>query len=296
MSRGFVEDGLGTGCVTPVPLRTVVEGVPGFADAVESGALDGDAEGIAAAPEGVAEGIVDGAAVADPDGIAVIDVVDAGTGVMGGGFLSSVAMIPNVTATPVSVASAAVTSATPNGRFPGFAFAAVAFALPADGLDPRDASPLGRLPASLACVAFAFGFALASTFALAGTAAPAASSDPTPSRVAALSPLASSGIDGRDERTGEPSSIVASSAFTAAGFATGSATNGSATGSSGTRARSSGATSCNAASIASAVAKRLLRSRASARATNAETGAGTDGSMVQTSGASRMQIERMTCS
>jgi hypothetical protein len=261
MSRGFVEVGLGTGCVFPVPLRTVVEGVPGFADAVEGGALDGDAEAADVAADGAVEGIADVVVESAADGTtrsaeelaaAVIDVVIDVVVIAGatGAFLSSVAITPNVTPTPASVAIAAVTSATPMGLPPG--------AFDDDDDDARTRSPLGRLP---------------------------------PSCVAALTPLPSSGIEGRDERTGDPPSIiVASSAFTT-GFATGSAT-----GSSGTRARSSGATSCSAASMASADAKRFARSRASARATNAEIGAGTDGSMARTSGASRMQIDRMTCS
>lgn len=53
---------------------------------------------------------------------------------------------------------------------------------------------------------------------------------------------------------------------------------------------------CSAASISSAFAKRSLRSRASARATNFETHSGMLGSSVRSSGASFMQIARMICS
>jgi len=76
MSRGFVEDGRGTGCVFPAPLR-MDEGVLGFADAVEGGAptLDGaasdalaDGVAVAADPDstGVSGGIADGATVEPP--------------------------------------------------------------------------------------------------------------------------------------------------------------------------------------------------------------------------------------
>ena len=79
ISRGFVEDGFGKGWVTPVPLRAV-EGVPGFADAVESGAPEGDADAADGVAEGDSEGIADGMAdaVADgtADGAVVIEVIE----------------------------------------------------------------------------------------------------------------------------------------------------------------------------------------------------------------------------
>ena len=289
MSRGFIEVGLGSvGTEVPVPLGRALEEVLGFADAVEAdaGAKAPDPGGAAADPLGEVAGApvaIVTIVVADAEareGVALVATVAVGAASIG--FFSSMAMTPNVTPTPISVANAAVPTATPIGRFAGA---------------PDARAPLGRFAigsafaressfAFSASLGFASGVGFFTTasgfFATPIRSSRALSSVPTPSRVAA---------PGSEERTGGPPSRTVASIGLTAGVASGALV-----GSSGTRFRSSGATSWSAASMSSADEKRLLRSRDSARATNADTFTGTDGSIVRTSGASRMQIERMTCS
>lgn len=246
--------------VLPVPADLAPEGVPGFDDAVEGGGGVAPPSAFAIALEEAEDGEDADSAGDDVDPLGetlatVVVMVDAELGARVtlevvieippapslSGFLSSIAMIANVTPTPVSVASAAVPIATPIGRFPvagGSAdFAGAWVALDA-GFDA--ASVFG------AC-ALAFGVAfrvegpalacasVASAPASITPAAPAESSVATPRRVAAL---ISSGTEGDDDRAAPP----ASSCVAAFGATFGEGTV-SGIGSSGTRARSSGATS-----------------------------------------------------
>lgn len=292
MSRGFVEVGLGSGGTeVPVLLGRALEEVLGFAEAVEAdaGAEAPEAGGAATDPLGEAAGAP----------VAMVTVVVADATALGGvalvgvdavravstGFFSSIEMTPKVTPTPMRVARAAVATATPIG-----------FAGAPDARAPLGRFALGRAFAFESSFAFGASLGFASDVGLLTTASGffatsisssrALSSVPTPSRVAAPG-----SDEGREERTGGPLSRTVASIGLMAGVASGAVV-----GSRGTRDRSSGATSCSAASMSSEDEKRLLRSRDSARATNADTSTGIDGSIVRMSGASRMQIDRMTCS
>jgi hypothetical protein len=285
MSRGFAEVGLGSvGTEAPVPLGRPLEEVLGFADAVEA---DAGAEALAAAAAaplaeaGALVAIVTVVVAEAITGAALVDV-DADRAVSTG-FFSSIAMTPKTTPTPMSVATAAVATATPIGFFAEAPDARAPLGRFALGSPGESSCPFGA-PAA-ACGAGLFATA-SGFFATPITSSRALSSVPTPRRVAAPG-----SDDGRDERTGgPPSRIVASIGLTAAEASVADAA------SSGTRDLSAGATSWSAASIRSADEKRASLSRESARATNADTLAGIDASIVRTSGASRMQIDRITCS